>query len=260
MRNIIKADITRLLKSKGFWVTLTCFALLFTAIIYIQGQANSEFLHTADSVKESGFYISIDKVVASLTSFVSLFGCPFGILFLGIYLSSFICSEYSSGYIKNIAPLSHGRTGVLLAKIAVSALLTCMMLATCYILSFLAGSILIEGFKIEPFDEILRSFLVMFLLSMASFSMLTFISTACRSKTAGIVLIFLVASGMLSPLLNSLFDLLHLSFLSTYSLSYFFMTFDSAYGDALMKLSAMCIFYILMYNILSMLILRKRDL
>lgn len=259
MFNLIKADIARLLKSRSLWITLGSFALLFIAIIYMQGMANSELVNAAGSGKSSGFYISVDMVVASLSSFVSLFGFPFGILFLGIYLSSFICSEYSSGYIKNIASLSKGRTGVLLAKAAVSALLACFLLAICYVLSFLAGSILIEGFAIEPVKELLRSFSVMFLLAMATFSLLSFICTACKSKIAGSILIFLVASGMLSPFLNSLFNLLHVPFLSEYTLSHFFMVFDSVQGEALFRLMAMCIFYILVYNILSMLILRRRD-
>ncbi|MEI3328043.1 MAG: hypothetical protein V8R64_16910 [Thomasclavelia sp.] len=82
----------------------------------MQNTANKEFINTTNSGKEAGFYITVDFVIKSLNLFVTMFGYPFGTLFLGIYLSIFVCNEYSSGYIKNIATLDEGRVGLVLAK------------------------------------------------------------------------------------------------------------------------------------------------
>ena len=260
MFNIIKADNTRLLKSKSFWITLGFFAILFIGIMYMQNTANKEFINTTNSGKEAGFYITVDFVIKSLNSFVTIFGYPFGTLFLGIYLSIFVCNEYSSGYIKNIVTLDEGRVGIVLAKAAVACVITILILVITYGLGFSLGNIIIDRFKIDSINEILKSIGIMFLLSMAMFSLIIFTSTLFKSKVAGIIVAFLVISGMSSRFINSFFDLIHLSFLSEYTLSHFSNVYVSAQGDVLIKMIVMCIIYILVYNILSIAVLSKRDL
>ena len=108
MINIIKSEMKRLLKSKGFWFSLMIFILVYVISIFMQ--VSSQQLGIFDStqkIPEPGFYIAIDVVVKSLNSFATMFGHSFGTLILGIYFVIFISQEYSSGYIKNIVTLAH---------------------------------------------------------------------------------------------------------------------------------------------------------
>ncbi|WP_296877630.1 ABC transporter permease, partial [Thomasclavelia sp.] len=124
MINIVKSDIVRMLKSKSFWITLVAFLSLFVAIIFMQNSSqNGTVFDATNGGREEGLYITIDTIVKSLNSFVTTFGYSFGLLFLGIYLSIFICNEYSSGYIKNIATLNNGRISIIVAKIVVAIVL-----------------------------------------------------------------------------------------------------------------------------------------
>lgn len=260
MFNIIKADVYRLLKNKSFWITLAVFSLLMVFIMFLQDAANNQLHSGIGETKDAGFYITLDTVVKSLNSFVTLFCYQFGALFLGIYMASFVCNEYSSGYIKNIAILKSGRKGIVFSKFAVATVVSLSILIISYLLIFLIGTIVIEDFKIEPLHEIIKSAGVMLLLYLATFSMITFISMLFKSKIAGIVVAFLVISGMAMPFINGIFDILHLSFLSEYTLSQFSLMFTSFNDDMLVKMIVVCIIYILLYNVLSLIVIQKRDL
>lgn len=261
MINIVKSDIVRMLKSKSFWITLVAFLSLFVAIIFMQNSSqNGTVFDATNGGREEGLYITVDTIVKSFNSFVTTFGYSFGLLFLGIYLSIFICNEYSSGYIKNIATLNNGRISIIIAKIVVAIVLILLMLVSCYGLSFVVGMMIVDGFEIETITTIFKSILTMFLHALATFSLITFVATLFKSKVAAIIVNFLIASGMLLPVINTVFDLLNVSFLSKYTLTHFLMTFDLLTGDVLVKMMIVCIVYILVYNILSVIIISKRDL
>lgn len=64
MFNIIKSEIKRLFKSKGFWFSLIIFILIYIVCIFMQVSAQeSGAFSSTNSAPEPGFYISIDIVV-----------------------------------------------------------------------------------------------------------------------------------------------------------------------------------------------------
>lgn len=261
MLNIIKSEIKRLLKSKGFWFSLTIFILIYIICIFMQTSAQeSGIFYSTNSTPEPGFYISVDAVVKSLNSFVTKFGHSFGALVLGIYLAIFVCNEYSSGYIKNIATLSNGRLGVIISKIVVAAFIDLIIILLCYGIGFILGNILIDGFVAESIEVILKSSAVMFVMNLALFSLVIAITTVFRNRIAGIILVFLISSGMLQPFFTSLFNLINLSFLSEYTLSSLFLNSDLVEENELIKVVLTSFFYIIVYNAVSIGITQKRDI
>lgn len=260
MINIIKSEIKRLIKSKGFYLSLAIFIMIYVICIFMQTSVqNSSTFETSQSAQDPGFYITIDTVVKSLDSFATSFGHSFGTLIFGIYLAIFVCHEYSSGYMKNIATLSHGRTAIIISKSVVSLLIDIALIILCYSISFILGILFIDGFEIESIGIIFHSLTVMFLLSLAMFSCVIFITTLFRNKVAGIVLTFFISSGMLQPFIIGIFDFIHLSFLSQYSLSALFMNSISL-DIELIKIVSISLFYIIIYNMISIGIMQKRDL
>ena len=249
MLNIIKSEITRLLKSKGFWVSLGIFIFIYIVCIVMQTSTqNTSNFNSTNIINEPGFYIQVDTVVKSLNGYATTFGHSFGVLILGIYLSLFVCHEYSSGYVKNVAILPNGRNAMIISKVAVSIIMSLVILFICYSLSFILGNILIEGFKIESLSIILKSIIIMFL------------STLFKNKTAGIILLFLIASGMLFPFINGILEFVHLSNLAKYSLSYLFTNIISYNNSTMIKTIFISIIYIIVYTIISIKIIQKRDL
>ena len=261
MFNIIKSEIKRLLKSKGFWFSLAIFIVIYVISIFMQTSAQeSGVFSSTNSAPETGFYISIDIVVKSLNSYATMFGHSFGALILGIYLAIFVCNEYSSGYIKNIATLSNGRLAVIISKIVVAAFIDLIIILLCYGIGFILGNILIDGFVIESIVKILKSSAVMFVMSLALFSLVIAITTVFRNRVAGIILVLLISSGMLQPFFTSLFDLVNLSFLSDYTLSSLFLNGALVAEKHFINVILISLFYMIIYNGFSLMITQKRDI
>lgn len=261
MINIIKADIIRLFKSKSFYLSLGVFIFIYIICIFMQNATqSSEIFDASQKTSEPGFYIAVDGVVKSLNSFAIIFGHSFGVLILGIYLSSFVYNEYSSGYIKNIATLSHGRVASVISKIAAAIIIDVIIIILCYGIGFLLGNILIKNFEIESINVIFKSIIAMFCLSLALFSLIIFITILFKNKAAGIILLFFISSGMLLPFITALLEIINLSSLSQYSLSSLFLNTATIEGNELIKIILISFFYAIFYNTLSVGILQKRDI
>lgn len=261
MVNMVKAELIRMVKSRSFWIAVLVFIAVFGLCIFVQEQtqANSQFDVSQDSA-QIGLYIAVDSYLFSLNSLVISFGATFGMLVLGIYLSSFIGQEYSSGYIKHTVSLPNGRVHVLLAKIIVASLLSVFILCISYLTAFILGTIFIQHFHLEPFSVIAATFFYLWLLITATFSLIICITTLFKNKVSGIILLFLLSSGALLPLIEMILDLVHLKDLAMYTLSYQYATmlvFDPdhiAISNILVFLSA-----IILYMIFSLMILKRRD-
>ncbi len=269
MFNIIKSEIKRLFKSKGFWLSIAIFILIYSLCIFMLLTSQENGVLPKTSAKpESEFYLSFEFtfrsstqiIVKSLNSFATTFGHSLGSLILGIYLAIFVCNEYSSGYIKNIATLPNGRLALVVSKIAVAVFIDLIIILLSYGIGFILGNLLIDGFIIESIGLILKSSAVMFIMSLALFSMLIAITSVFRSRVAGIILVLLISSSMLQPLFASLFDLVNLSFLSKYTLSYFFLNGSLVNENEFIRVILISLLYTIIYNGVSIGIIQKRDI
>ena len=261
MLNIIKADIKRLFISKGFWFAIGIYLLIYCGSIFMQLSAQSgEGFGNQSYLKEPGFYIFVDTLVSSLNMFVQIFGFGFGNLILGIYFTSFVCDEYDSGYIKNTAILPGGRVAVIISKLFVAVFITLLVMLFNYVIAAILGIIFINDFTIDSIFEVFINGGVMWLLSIALFSLIIFLSTFFRHKTVGIIIIFLISSGMILSISDTIFDFLNISQISEYTLGHFFSTLLCSSNSTIVHAFIMSIIYILVYNVLSILVIEKRDL
>lgn len=261
MINIIKAEIKRLTKSKGFWFSLGLFIFIYALCIFMQNSAQTASTYaTSPSAGEPGFYVSIDAVVKTLNTFATMFGHSFGTLILGIYLAIFVCNEYSSGYIKNIITLSHGRIANIISKMIIATIIDLMIIVISYAVAFILGNLIVTGFTIEPVNIIVKYAFIMFVMTLALLSLIIFVTVLLRNKIIGIIIILLISSGMLQSFLISFFDLIHMSFLSQYTLSSFFLNTALVSGNDYIKVIGISVFYAVVYMTSSVMIMSKRDI
>lgn len=291
MFNMIKAETKRLFKSKSFLVAVgiylficgLCFYAL-TSMQYqsIDSQAPKESINSTQEngvgfSNESGLYISIgtnefeegmndgmnsieNTLPISLNEIVKEFSISLGILVFGIYLISFICNEYSSGYIKNTVMLEGGRSSVIISKLAIATIISFLVIIFNYIAGAIIGNIFLDNFIIESPKKLISFASIIFILSLALYSLIIFICTFTRNKVISIVTFFLMATDMITPLLSKIFDLLHIPSAINYTLTYFLSASSDIDRDFAIRILYMSIIYILVYNIFSLIILKKRDI
>ena len=255
MIDMIKAEIKRLYKSKGFYIATLIFVIAVLAFMQLSYQSE----RTVQSMSETGIQLSITAVPKTLNSYVASFGISFGVLVMGIYLSGFVCQEYSTNFIKNTVTQKNGRVSVVLSKTVIALLFSITMIVLSYIVSWLYGSLLLDNFMIESITEIIKTIVLLFFINMAIFSLVIFIATLSKNQAIGIIILFLVASGMLLPVLQNICQAVNMAGLATYTLSYFFDTLLLNMEDMYLKIILMCTFYIFVYNTLGILILKKRN-
>lgn len=291
MFNMIKAETKRLFKSKSFLVAIGIYLLIYGFYFYIltslqsqsmDSQAPKESINATQENEvgfsnESGSHISIDTnefqegmneginstedtLPMSLNEIVKDLGISLGVLVFGIYLISFICNEYSSGYIKNTVMLEGGRSSVIISKLAVSAIISLLVIIFNYIACAIIGKIFLDDFIIESPKKLISFASIIFILSLALYSLVIFICTVTRNKVISIITFFLIVSDITTLLLSKIFDLLHIPSAINYTLTYFLNASSDIYRDFAIRILYMSIIYILVYNIFSVIILKKRDI
>ena len=285
MFNMIKAETKRLFKSKSFLVAIGIYLFICAFCLYASISVQSQSIdspapkESINSTQENGvvFSISIDTnkfeegmndgmnstestLPMSLNEIVKNLSISVGVLVFGIYLISFICNEYSSGYIKNTVMLEEGRSSVIISKLAISAIISLLVIIFNYIACAIIGKIFLDDFIIESPKKLISFACIIFILSLAIYSLVIFICTVTRNKAISIVTFFLIATGMITPLLIKIFDLIHIPSAINYTLTYFFNASPNICSYFSIRILYMSIIYILVYNIFSVIILKKRDI
>ncbi|MBS5113623.1 MAG: ABC transporter permease [Coprobacillus cateniformis] len=255
MINMAKAEIKRLFKSKGFLISIFIFIFISLALMMLSSESEA----AVKSMSENGFHLSVTIVPKTINSYALSFGISFGVLTMGIYLSHFICHEYNTNYIKNTVTQNNGRISVILSKTVIALIFSFITIILSYGVSLLYGTLLLDKFIIESIPEILKTIVLLFFISMAAFSLAIFVSTLSKNQAIGIIVLFLVASGMILPVIQNICQIMNISEVATYTLSYFFDILSVDIKNMYLKIISMCTIYILVYNILSVFILRKRD-
>ena len=285
MFNMIKAETKRLFKSKSFLVAIGIYLFICAFCLYASISVQSQSIdspapkESINSTQENGvgLYISIDTnefqegmndgmnstedtLPMSLNEIVKNLSISVGVLVFGIYLISFICNEYSSGYIKNTVMLEGGRSSVIISKLVVSAIISLLVIIFNYIACAIIGNIFLDNFIIESPKKLISFACIIFILSLAIYSLVIFICTVTRNKAISIVTFFLIATGIITTLLIKIFGLLHIPSAINYTLTYFFNASPNICSYFAIRILYMSIIYILVYNIFSVIILKKRDI
>ena len=178
MSKLLSANFLRLKKNKVFWGGLILMAA-WGIFVPVKLHMDAAQMNYADRV-EDGF-----------------FGCAmFMGIFISVFCSLFIGTEYNDGTMRNKIIVGGKRSAIYLAGAAVSCAAGLAMCAA-YLLPYLCVGMPLMGTFSVPGEEIFLTTLTVLLLSAVFSSVFTCIAMVCQNKAATAVICILLAFGSL---------------------------------------------------------------
>lgn len=293
MLNVTRMNLYRLIKSKETYITLGIFAafVIFTIIILTIGVKNPEQVTVKpeqnsvefelnykspdevykDSQSEENIGLSIsesalleDTSLLRLT--LELFKGGFFLIFTGIFTVIFVCDETSTGFIKNIAGTVKRRWYLVIGQIVPLAVFLLAEILIAELLSLIGGKLFIPNFTIGNLSSLFGFLFLQFLLQLA-FAVLSmfFVYVTKNKATISIIAVCCfsaglggLATGFIEQTLQKIGVSLNLS-------SYLIVNNVQGLRFPIEKQKYFHIIFIflaavLVYNIISSIIISKRDI
>lgn len=140
MGQLFRFEFRKLFRQKSFYICgcVLIGLILLTAVtlnmIYSLSQGNMEAGGVTVSASDDGFlYTGIYMLVGAVSS------SNFTIV-LAVFLSLFVCSDYTNGTLKNIIARGYSRTRIYAVKYMVSLAATTVYTIVCWLTGFFAGT------------------------------------------------------------------------------------------------------------------------
>lgn len=214
MFNTLKMDLRRLFKSRSFYTILGVTAgllILVTVMAYAISDPN-----TMDAMEARGAEVNeSDRVMSEyIRSMPQLemthetLGSGFLLVMIGIGMTLFVNSDFSSGFVKNICSANPRRRDYVLSKAALAGVYSGIMVLLSVAL-MAAVPVLIRMYPAPaPFPQILRYALWMWPPHWAFALMVLALVLLTRSSTLGIILSLVAGSGLTAVMAGTLGGLL----------------------------------------------------
>lgn len=268
MLNLLRMDLYRIFHSKSLYI---CFGVLafvniltFGILFVITNPSARDFI-VRFGAEVTSDAADIEAALAG-TSILEVFhqgtvGGGFLSVTIGIFAALLVCMDFDSGFIKNIMAVHENKWDYILSKGACLCIVNILYLVgtllVTLLLNFCSG-----GFFEFPTSADTAFYLFTAWLLINGFSAITLlVCILTRSKAAGVAGALCINSGLIVTILNTVFHLFGLQWITEYSL---YMTlaslpssFKGEYG--LKPLLTGCLFFIL-YVVISKVILAKKDI
>ena len=199
MGQLFRFEFRKLFRQKSFYICgcVLIGLILLTAVtlnmIYSLSQGNMEAGGVTVSASDDGFlYTGIYMLVGAVSS------SNFTIV-LAVFLSLFVCSDYTNGTLKNIIARGYSRTRIYAVKYMVSLAATTFYTIVCWLTGFLAGTAFWEIGSLSGTTGDLIVSLLLQLLGNFAYTSLFFLIAVLFKKTGGSI-----AVGIIGPLVLSM--------------------------------------------------------
>lgn len=262
--------------SKGMYIILGIF--VFTAILTIGmlkfSQVNPELfkptsemdekleaslddMHVGISISSTDFNTEDLSVEALFKSFTS---SGFLLLFAGIFIAIFTCSESGTGFIKNVVTKKSYRSQMVLSKTVSASLFLIIEFIVLIILSAIASFALFDGIGIVNPTAYFSYLGLQFLLHLAVITLINAVCIISRNMAFSISGSILISVNLLS-LIYVLLDKLNLGFsFIKLSLVTGIMTLPSSYDSSIYPiLIIVSIVSIIIYHAASIFVSQRQD-
>lgn len=290
MLNLSRMNLYRLLKSKSFYLTVGILGLfmLLTVIILTYDVPNTKSESFLEEEKESTIHYKSaqemqkeEDVVNVGISFSSssvaeeptlvnlnleMVGSGFVLLFTGIFAAIFVSAESSSGFLKNIAGCVKRRSLLIWGQLLSLAVFVLAEFLAVEFIFTTAGFLLIQNFALGSIQELLLFLAVQYLLHLAFAVLIMFIFQLLQSKTFSIVAACCLSSGIGTLIISYIGVLLGKLGVSNFTLSKYLISSNvqtysnSSANSTILRAVLISFGAIILYNILSGIILSKRDI
>lgn len=184
MSKLLRANFTRLWKSRIFWIGMLFMFGIGLLVVYSEYRYN---MHMINIVQAEDYHPSIDS---------SLFGsCMYIPMVASVFMGLFIGTEYSDGTIRNKLIVGNSRVAVYFANFIV-ALSASIIMHLVYIITIIMIGVPVIG----NIEQKVETFVILFLMSIIALTAIVaiflFISMLIHSKANASVVAILVAIAM----------------------------------------------------------------
>lgn len=223
MINVFKMDMRRIIRSKSFYVCLglLCISTIFTfGIMYVM--VNPDVQRTVREMNILSSDLTSQGTISSI-GLVELFhqtnvSGGFLPLTTAIVAMLLVCSDFETGFIKNILAVHVNKWDYVLGKVFSMALVSFVFIGATFLLD--AGLNLMTGsyFTYAGIKDVFFYLLTVWMINNGLYILIIMVSVISRNKAIGSAGAICLCSGLIVVLLNSLLGLFNLNGIMDYTL------------------------------------------
>lgn len=268
MFNLLRMDLYRLLRSKSVYICLACLmaaSLLCFWMLWLmdtpegrEAAARIGMTAITDAEDEGSLLEGYDTLL--MFRDIGMDGGVYVLIF-GIVIVLFFCSDYSSGFMKNIMSLHRRRWAYITSKLMAAAILDFCYLAIEFVFCLLLNVLFHNLVPAAPVADVLFYLGLSFVVTMGFAALFLLFCTFTRSAAAGILAATLLSCGLLVTLVSYVTGLFGLNQWVSYTLYYNQTYAPSAYsGIGDLKGYAVGAVFLALYAVLSTVVLTRKDI
>lgn len=281
MWNIIRMDLHRMIRMKSFYIILFIMGIVCFSVIVI-AKDNPEKV-AQNNVKDTsadrfdisgeepmkakvyiGMSVSTDKTAeeGTLIDWVSPnISAGMIIMLISIFLVLFICSEFTSGFLKNIGGEGGIRLSIIVSKCIVSMLYIVFSNLVCILTVIISSYFLLGSVRLGNGKELVSYIALVSLLELALSMCIIMICNLTRSSALSMVFAFCISCNVFAILFLLLYKVFPSTRIYRYSLMYqLSMAQSNVIAGKYSQAIIVSVVWAVIYFMLSCFIIKKRDI
>lgn len=264
MFNILRMDMRRMLRSKTFYVCLIILGvtLIFTQMLLwvVSDPQMVEYLNSKGILVSVSNPTGLDNLsLLDVFHQANIGGGLFAVV-TGILSAIFVCSDFESGYVKNILSAYVNRGKYLWSKFLCISIVNLIFLLATFVIALVVNVLSGSPFHLNGASDILFYLLQIWALECGFTAMILSEGMLTRSKAAVITFAIFVCGGVVGMVLKSILGIFSLNKIMEYSLYMNVANAQTAYqGISSLKPFGVGIIFILVFMLLGQVTLSKRD-
>lgn len=269
MRNLFRMDLYRMLRSKGFYICLSILGFYIAISFFLIFSIGNPSMR--EKIESIGIHFTVtneDAAVQALasSSMLEVFYQSSGIrggmfaCIIGILASIFICTEYESGFVKNVFLLCENKWNYILSKQLILGFVNFIYLTFIFLLLSLLNLITGNFFVWNDGKDILFFLISIWILETAFSSLYLVIIMVTRKVSASVASGIFLGSGTIFVILSSILGLFGWDKFLHYTLSFSLINIPLSYsGLASLQPLFIGLAFLIIYTIFSVFVVQKRD-
>lgn len=269
MLNLLRMDLRRMFRSKGFYI---CFGfLVFTSVVVFALMYAVSNPDIQKALENLGFMITtsvgspqeIQEMTAS--SLLDLFhqtnisGGGFPVI-TGILTTLFVCLDFDSGFIKNILAVHENKWSYIISKMICSFIVNLFCMAGTFVIVLGLNAVTGGFFSYPNAGDALFYLFSIWMLTNAFSTLLLLVCMITRSKAAGITAAFIICSGLIVVILNTLLGFFKANGIMNYTLYMNLTTCPFKYENLVsLRPVIVSVVFIVLYGTAAKVFLAKKD-
>lgn len=223
MINLFKMDMRRIIRSKAFYICLglLCISTIFTfGIMYVMVNPDAQQVVREMNILNSDL---TSQGTISSVSVLKLFhqtnvSGGFLPLTTAIVAMLLICSDFETGFIKNILAVHVNKWDYILGKVFSMAVVSFVYIGGTFLLDVVLNLVTGSYFAYDGIKDVFFYLLTVWMLNNGLYILIIMVSVITRNKAIGSAGAICLCSGLAVVLLNSLLGLFNLNGIMNYTL------------------------------------------